>query len=105
MNEKMVEDAMTLILHAGNARSIVIEAMNMYVEDQDYKQAAQKIVEAQEEIGKAHQIQTDLLFEEMQGKELDRIGILMIHAQDHFMNAMTVCDLAKLMIDMNQAKG
>lgn len=100
MNEAMVENAMTIILHAGNAKSIVIETMNNLLENDDLEEARKKLAEAGKELGKAHEIQTSLLFDEMQGKSDVNVGILMVHAQDHFMNAITVRDMAEIMIAM-----
>ncbi|MDF9823857.1 PTS system cellobiose-specific IIA component [Breznakia sp. PF5-3] len=103
MNEEIVEQAMTIILHAGNAKATVIEAMNAFVENNDVEMVKNKIDEAGKELGKAHEIQTSLLFDEMQGKD-SKVGILMVHAQDHFMNAITIRDLANIMIQMAERK-
>lgn len=102
MNETIAEQAMTIILYAGNAKSLVMEAMNELLETDNYEQAKAKIAEAGKELGKAHEIQTTLLFDEMQGKSDGNVGILMVHAQDHFMNAITVRDLAMLMLAMKE---
>jgi Phosphotransferase system cellobiose-specific component IIA len=104
MNETIAEQAMTIILYAGNAKAMVIEAMNEVLETNDYEKAKEKIAEAGKELGKAHEIQTGLLFDEMQGKSDGNVGILMVHAQDHFMNAITVRDLANIMLAMNERK-
>ena len=47
----------------------------------------------------AHQCQTGLIFAETNGSPV-LLSLLMIHAQDHVMNAMTVKDLAAEMIEM-----
>ena len=47
----------------------------------------------------AHQCQTGLIFAETNGSPVP-ISLLMIHAQDHVMNAMTVKDMAVEMIEM-----
>ena len=104
MKETIVEQAMTIILYAGNAKAMVMEAMNEVLETNDYKAARKKIAEAGKELGKAHKIQTDLLFDEMQGESDGNVGILMVHAQDHFMNAITIRDLANIMLAMNERK-
>ena len=55
----------------------------------------------------AHRAQTDLLNAEMRGEEIP-IGILMVHAQDHFMHAMTykqsAADLIRLYKKMEGVK-
>lgn len=101
MNENLVNDSMQLILHAGNAKSMIMEAMYEVVETKDVELAKHKLEEAGKELGKAHEIQTSLLFNEMQGKSSSSdVGILMVHAQDHFMNAITMKDMAQLMLMM-----
>lgn len=50
---------------------------------------------------KAHKIQIFLIHTES-SEEKQEIGILMIHAQDHFMNASTLCEVAKEIIDIHK---
>jgi len=54
---------------------------------------------AKEALSKAHTFQTNLIQNEAAG-EVVKISLLVIHAQDHLMNAMTVLDLAQEMIAM-----
>ncbi|KKH66051.1 hypothetical protein DU75_10400, partial [Methanosarcina mazei] len=49
--------------------------------------------EASKELIEVHSIQTDLIQKEAAGIQPE-ITLLMIHAQDHLMNAMTVKDMA-----------
>lgn len=100
MEEKVANDAMQLILHAGNAKSMMMEAMYEVIDNRNYKKAQDRIKEAGKELGKAHEIQTALLFDEMQGKQENSgaMSILMVHAQDHYMNAVMLKDFAELMI-------
>ncbi|SNS96017.1 PTS system, cellobiose-specific IIA component [Anaerovirgula multivorans] len=92
------EIIMELIVNSGNARSKAMEAI----------QAAKagNILEARElhkkagaELSKAHQAQTQLIQDEATGNP-KTITLLLIHAQDHLMNAMTIRDLAEEFIDM-----
>ena len=99
MDEKLVEQSMELILCAGNGKSIVIDAVKKLLDDGNVDKAREQISEAGKEIGKAHNIQTSLLQSEMGGEVYEK-PILLIHAQDHFMNALTIRDMANLMIDM-----
>lgn len=55
--------------------------------------------EASDVLRMAHKIQTGLIQEEAGGSKQE-ITILMIHAQDHLMNAMTVKDLAAEFIEL-----
>lgn len=88
----------TIILHAGNARSFAMEAIRLAKEYQ-FDEARNKIAEADKEFAEAHHVQTKLLQNEANGIKTD-ISVILIHAQDHLMTAMTVKDLANEMIDM-----
>lgn len=96
--EEMQTLSFTIILHAGNARSSAMEALSMAKEN-NFSGAREKIKEADEEFVKAHQVQTKLLQAEANGEKND-ISVILIHAQDHLMTAMTLKDLANEMIDM-----
>lgn len=88
----------TIILHAGNARSFAMEAIGLAKEYQ-FDEARNKIAEANKEFTEAHHVQTNLLQNEANGIKTD-ISVILIHAQDHLMTAMTVKDFANEMIDM-----
>ncbi len=89
---------MEIITHAGNARSLAIEAIRA-ARAGDFSQAEAKLKECEEEMVEAHHFQTDLLASEAQGNPVP-VGIFMVHAQDHIMNAMTVKDLTVELIAM-----
>lgn len=88
---------MGIIMHGGNARSYAMQAMQeARVGNFD---ASLKLMEASDEaLNEAHQIQTNLIQDEVRGESVE-ISLLMIHAQDHLMNAMTVRDLAVEIIE------
>jgi cellobiose PTS system EIIA component len=88
----------TIILHAGNARSFAMEAIGLAKQYQ-FENARNKIAEADKEFAEAHHVQTKLLQNEANGIKTD-VSVILIHAQDHLMTAMTVKDLANEMIDM-----
>lgn len=94
------EVIMGIIMHGGNARSYAIQAMQEAREDK-FEEAFQLIKIANQELNKAHHIQTDLIQKESRG-EKSEITLLMVHAQDHLMNAMTVRDLAKEIIALSK---
>jgi len=104
MDEKTVEQSMQLILHAGNGRSMVIEAVRDLLRTGDVSSARAKIKEAGQEIGEAHDIQTGMISAECDGQPVEK-SILLIHAQDHFMTALAVRDMAQLMVDMYETLG
>ena len=90
---------MQLILHSGTGRSMVIEAVRQLLEDGDVAAAKAKIAGGGKEIGEAHNIQTAMMTAECDGNPVEK-SILLIHAQDHFMTALAVRDMAQLMVEM-----
>lgn len=89
---------MELIVNGGNARSRAIEAIKA-AKSGDLEKAREKLKEAEEALGKAHDFQTNLIQNEAAGNKTE-ISLLMVHAQDHLMNAMTINDMAKEFVDM-----
>lgn len=87
-----------IILHGGNGRSAAMEAIAA-AKQGDFSQAREKLKEAGEALSEAHHIQTSLIQAEVRGEKTE-VSLLMIHAQDHLMNAMTMKDLASEMVDL-----
>lgn len=87
-----------LIVNGGSARSNSMMAIKLAKQGK-IEEAKSKIIEAEEELQKAHEVQTGLIQNEAAGKCIE-ISLLMIHGQDHLMNAITVKDIAKEMIDI-----
>ncbi|MCJ0908382.1 PTS lactose/cellobiose transporter subunit IIA [Mammaliicoccus sciuri] len=92
------EIAFQIILYGGNGRSCAMEAIQC-AKERNFEEASDLIKEAEQEINKAHKFQTELLQNEAQGIESE-LNLLLIHSQDHLMNAITVKDLANEMIDL-----
>lgn len=65
----------------------------------DFAAAKEKIQAADEELIKAHHFQTALIQNEAKGTKTEP-SLLMIHAQDHLMNAMTMKDLAAEIVEL-----
>lgn len=84
--------AFNIILHSGNARSCVHEAMDA-MKEHDFDLAAEKMAEADAALVEAHKSQTDLLQEFARGTDI-LIQIIMVHAQDHLMTTMTLKEVA-----------
>lgn len=102
MKEVSVEDiVMNLVMNGGDARSCAIEAIRAARENR-YDDADKLLKDATAALNKAHNFQTDLIQSEMGGAEPTRVSLLMVHGQDHLMNAMTVCDLAAEIVDLNK---
>jgi cellobiose PTS system EIIA component len=94
----MEEIIMQLIVNGGDARSKAMIAISC-AKSGDINRAKELIEEAEEALNKAHDYQTKLIQDEAAGNKVE-LSLLMVHAQDHLMNAMTIKDLAKEMVDM-----
>jgi len=95
---KSVEVATTVIIHAGNARTLVNEALNLAAEFK-IDGAWEKIKQARSEIRKAHKTQTEVIQAEARGETMD-ITLLLTHAQDTMLVASSEVQMAKHMIKM-----
>ncbi|MDT2046601.1 PTS lactose/cellobiose transporter subunit IIA [Priestia aryabhattai] len=85
-----------IISHAGNARSLAYEALEA-AEELKFEDAERLIKEASDELGLAHKTQTKLIQAELNGNPADKT-LLMIHAQDHLMTAISEQKLIEHMI-------
>lgn len=94
--ESMEQVAFHLIVHSGSARSLAFEAFDLAAGG-DFAGAQAKLKEAQAEMGRAHQHQTDLIQAEAGGKPVQPT-LLLIHAQDHLMTAMSELNLTERLI-------
>lgn len=95
IDEKII---MKIILHSGNARSKAFEALDM-AEHAKYEEALTLLAECEKELSIAHTTQTGLIQDEVNGKGVS-LNLLLVHAQDHLMNAITVKELVGKMIQM-----
>lgn len=91
---------MGIIIHGGNARSYAMRAI-AEAKKANFDEAEKLLEESSEELNKAHRIQTDLIQAESRGEKTE-LSLLMVHAQDHLMNAMTVRDLSIEIIELNK---
>ncbi|ART75303.1 PTS lactose/cellobiose transporter subunit IIA [Sutcliffiella horikoshii] len=98
--EQLYDLSFQLILHSGNARSLAMEAL-LEAKKGEFQKASELMEDADEEFLKAHRYQTELIQEEARGDKYD-IPILLVHAQDHLMNALTVKDLTREFIALYQ---
>ena len=103
MNTEFEEMIMSLILNAGNARSLAIEALRLARKGL-YTESGEKMKECEEAMNEAHHVQTEMIQAEIRGEET-KMTLLAVHAQDHVMNAMTVHDLVREIIEnMKESK-
>ncbi|MCK3936324.1 PTS lactose/cellobiose transporter subunit IIA [Streptococcus suis] len=101
--EVSVEIIMSLIIHGGNARSAAMMAIKSAKQGK-FDEADNYIEQAKVSLNQAHHSQTELLTLEAGGEKME-ISLLMIHAQDHLMNAITVKDMAIEFVDLYKEKG
>lgn len=74
-----------------------MEALSL-ARKENFEKAAERLNDCNQELLKSHKFQTELITTEAKGELDGKISILLIHAQDHLMNAMTVKDLAEEII-------
>ena len=97
-NEEFDSVVMELVVNAGNGRSCAIQAIREARAGR-FAQAQELLDECNESLLACHKTQTDLVQAELKGEEV-KLNLLMVHAQDHIMNAMTVRDIATEIIAM-----
>ncbi|KAE8177714.1 PTS lactose/cellobiose transporter subunit IIA [Photobacterium carnosum] len=89
---------MELLVTAGSARSASLMAIQA-ARKNDFEQAQNLLDEAKVAINQAHKIQTNLIgIDEGEGKL--KVTLIVVHAQDHLMNAMVIQDLAQDFIEL-----
>lgn len=93
-----------LIMHGGDARAKSLLALSK-ARTGDFDEADSLLAHADEEINKAHEAQTGLIQAEVRGEQTGPVTLLLVHGQDHLMNAMTVRDLAKEMVEYMKSQG
>ena len=100
MNENSDLDmiSMSIIANAGQAKSLVFEALQE-AKAKNFAKAEEMLNEAETSINEVHKVQMDLLVDEANGDKKD-INVLLVHAQDHFMTTLLAYDLIKEMIEI-----
>lgn len=95
---KLIQVAMQIILHAGDARNHVTEAIKA-AKKFDFEKADQLMAEADQCITRAHKAQTETVQSEMSGEKFE-YSMLFAHAQDTLMTIMSEINISKEMIDI-----
>lgn len=87
-----------IIANAGDSRT---KSMKSIIEARkgNINNAKQLVEEANEFLDKAHDVQTELIQNEAKGNKTE-MSLLLVHSQDHLMNAITVRDIAKELINV-----
>ena len=97
----MEETIFQLITFSGEAKSYMLEGIHCAKAGR-IEEARDKVNQAVEQLNKAHRFQTELIQKEAAG-ETGLVSLLLIHAQDHLMNAILLKDLANEFIDIYAA--
>ncbi len=98
MDESKYENALQIILHAGNAKSSALMAIDA-AHDGNFDEADKLLAEAQSEMTAAHKYQFELTQAEANGHPVD-INIILLHAEDHLTMAIMASDLAERFIEL-----
>ena len=90
--------AMQLMVNAGDAKKAAKKALDA-ARAGKMTVAKQQLATAQATLNEAHNIQTKMLTTEAQGKKVE-LTLLIVHAQDHLMTAITYVDLAEEIVHL-----
>lgn len=95
---ELVQVAMQIILHAGDARIKITDALQA-AKKFEFDKTEVFVKEADESITLAHKAQTETVQAEMSGAKYE-YSMLFAHAQDTLMTIMSEINMAKEMIDI-----
>ncbi|WP_214805347.1 MULTISPECIES: PTS lactose/cellobiose transporter subunit IIA [unclassified Exiguobacterium] len=102
-NEQTMEQvAFMMILHSGNARSTIREAIEVYKEE-SFEAFERLLTDAREQLKEAHQIHFGQVQKEASG-EPTTLSLLLLHAEDHLMSTQTMLDLTSGLVEMMEHK-
>lgn len=91
-----VQECMSMIAHAGEAKSLALLAIQQARENA-FGDAAETLKRADDALILSHQAHVNLLFHDAQHQDL-QVTIFMVHAADHLSSAETIRALADEMI-------
>lgn len=98
-----LEAIMGLIMYGGEAKGFASQAIQAAKEGR-IDEAEQLLQDAIASLNIAHKSQTQLLAKEASGESVE-LSLLMVHGQDHLMNALTFIDLVKEFVDLYKQIG
>ena len=96
--ERLQETSVLLIAYAGDAYGHFNEAINQ-ARAGDFEEADRELAAGRESIAEGHKAQIELLAAEGRGDDLT-FSLLLVHAQDHLMMAMSFENVARQMIEL-----
>ncbi|BBW97020.1 PTS lactose/cellobiose transporter subunit IIA [Geobacillus sp. FSL W8-0032] len=86
----------SIISNGGDARAIAYEALQLAYEKK-FDLSKKKMCEAHNILNKAHNTQTKLIQAELNNEQID-MSLLLVHAQDHLMTAISEMSLIEQII-------
>ena len=89
---------MEIIASSGEARSKIFEALGKAKENK-FDEAHKMIKDADSILLNAHENQTKLIADELNGNKVD-INLMVIHSQDHLMSTLTTRDIIEEFISI-----
>lgn len=98
MEDNKYLGAFEIIMNAGNSRAQSMKAVEA-ARQFDFEAAEEYLVQAEVEMRKAHQGQTDIITQEAKGEPVD-VNIILVHSQDHLTMAMMAQENAAEMIHL-----
>ena len=102
LQEKLEEISMMIIANSGAARSSAFAAL-AEAKQGNFAAADELMKSAQESLQTAHESHRELLQMDAKGK-VDKVSILLCHAQDHLMGSALAGDLIKEIICLYRDK-
>lgn len=87
-----------IITFSGEAKSCSLEAVQI-AKKSDIKGAKEKLELANQKLKEAHKFQTQLIQREAGGEDM-KVSLLLVHAQDHLMNAIMLKDICCEFIEL-----
>lgn len=100
---ELEQQIITIISAAGDSKAKAFEGLKK-VKEGKYAEAKALLEESRKADLEAHKVQTQLITAEMSGENKPEIGLLMVHAQDHYMTSQLARDLIEELIDIFEAK-
>lgn len=94
--EDLNKASMDIILHAGDARLLIMKALDMISED-DFIKAEEQLVNAHEKIKLAHKTQTKIVQADVSGSPYPH-SLLFTHAQDTLMTIYSEYNITQKLI-------
>ena len=98
--QELEDIIMGLIINAGQARSLAYAALKE-AKQGNFNTARALMSQSQLSINEAHLVQTKLI-EDDEGTGKTKVSLILVHAQDHLMNAMLVRELVMELIVLHE---